>query len=168
MPKSYSKPDLDLVPGQERSLTVHLKSLRNPPLDIKLTSQSLTTSILDLKSQVAEKANIPADKLRLLFKKKPVPDSRVLKELISGDGEAATTVVEFSVMVIGGAAAVKPTGVDETVAATEEAAKPTGTAALDTDAFWDDLKGFLMQRLKDEKDAEELTSSWRAGWQSKQ
>ncbi|KAF3361258.1 hypothetical protein VdG1_00867 [Verticillium dahliae VDG1] len=67
MPKAFSKPAAPLAPGQERSVTVVLKSLRNPPID----------------------------------------------------------------------------------------------------AFWADLKGFLMQRLKDEAEAEKLAASWHADWASK-
>lgn len=159
MPKAFSKPQ-NLAPGQERSVTVQIKSLRNPPLDVKLTSQPLNTSVLDLKNAVSQKARIPVEKMKLLHKKKPVPDSKVLKDL-AGEEE---TVVEFSVMVIGGAAAVIPEG-EAAQAAVE--AQPTGAAALDTDGFWADLKGFLMQRIKDEQEAEELAQSWRADWQSK-
>ncbi|KAF3350411.1 hypothetical protein VdG2_01410 [Verticillium dahliae VDG2] len=130
MPKAFSKPAAPLAPGQERSVTVVLKSLRNPPIDVKLTSQPLNTSVLDLKARVAETARVPADKLRLLHRKKPVPDSKILKDL-AGDDEAT---VEFAVM---------------------------------TEAFWTDLKGFLMQRLKDEAEAEKLAASWHADWASK-
>ncbi|KAH7347736.1 cell-cycle control medial ring component-domain-containing protein [Plectosphaerella cucumerina] len=158
MPKSFSRPQ-NLAPGQERSVTVQLKSLRNPPIDLKLTSQPLNTSVLDLKLAVSERTRIPTEKLKLLHKKKPVADSKVLKEL-AGEEEK---LVDFSIMVIGGAAAV-PTD-EEAQAAVET--QPTGAAALETDHFWGDLKGFLTQRLKDEKEADELTRTWRADWQSK-
>ncbi|KAM0325416.1 hypothetical protein ACHAQA_007402 [Verticillium albo-atrum] len=160
MPKSFSKPSAPLNPGQERSVTVVLKSLRNPPLDLKLTSQPLNTSVLDLKTSVAEKARIPVDKMRLLHRKKPVADSKVLKDL-AGEDE---TTVEFAIMVIGGAAAVKPA---EGEAGVSVAGEATGAAALETEAFWADLKGFLMQRLKDEAEAEKLAKSWQADWASK-
>jgi ubiquitin-like protein 4 len=158
MPKSFSRPQ-NLAPGQERSVTVQLKSLRNPPIDLKLTSQPLNTSVLDLKLAVSERTRIPTEKLKLLHKKKPVADSKVLKELV-GEEEK---LVDFSIMVIGGAAAV-PTD-EEAQAAVET--QPTGAAALETDHFWGDLKGFLTQRLKDEKEADELTRTWRSDWQSK-
>ncbi|EEY19101.1 conserved hypothetical protein [Verticillium alfalfae VaMs.102] len=165
MPKAFSKPAAPLAPGQERSVTVVLKSLRNPPIDVKLTSQPLNTSVLDLKARVAEKASVPVDKLRLLHRKKPVPDSKILKDL-AGDDEVT---VEFAIMVIGGAAAVQqqqqqPTDGEAGVGVAGEA---TGAAALGTEAFWTDLKGFLMQRLKDEAEAERLATSWHADWASK-
>ncbi|CRJ95914.1 hypothetical protein BN1708_002078 [Verticillium longisporum] len=162
MPKAFSKPAAPLAPGQERSVTVVLKSLRNPPIDVKLTSQPLNTSVLDLKARVAETARVPADKLRLLHRKKPVPDSKILKDL-AADDEAT---VEFAVMVIGGAAAVQQPPADGE-AGVGVAGEATGAAALETESFWADLKGFLMQRLKDEAEAEKLAASWHADWASK-
>lgn len=152
-----SKPT-NLAPGQERSIKVTLKSLRNPQLDIKLPSKPPSTSILDIKGDVSTQARIPVEKLKILHNKKPVPDSKVLKDLL-GEADVA---VEFSVMVIGGAAAILP----------EESAKPattapTGAAALETDAFWSDLKGFLSQRLRDEAQAAELSTLFKASWESR-
>src|SRR5277367_2719023 len=102
MPRPMAKRQ-KLAPGQERSLTISLKSLRNPPLDIVLKSQSPLTSVLDLKTEVSSQSSIPVDKIRILHKKKPVGDAKVLKDLV-GDEE---TSMEFSVMVMGGAASVK-------------------------------------------------------------
>ena len=137
-----------------------LKSLRNPPLDIKLTSQPLNTSILDIKSQVTAQTRIPVEKMKFLHNKKPVSDSKVLRDLLGDTDES----VEFSVMVIGGAAAIPPAETErETPAAATE---PVGSAALETDEFWSDLKGFLMQRLKDEDEAESLSSLFKSSWQS--
>lgn len=156
MPKPMSKPT-KLAPGQERSITVSLKSLRNPPLDIKLTSQPLDTSVLELKNSVYGQTRIPVEKIKVLHNKRPIQDSKILKEVI---GET-DTAVEFSIMVIGGAAAIPP---EETVAAKTE--EPTGAAAVDTDAFWSDLNGFLQQRLKDEPQAKELSSLFRSSWEA--
>ncbi|KAJ4197506.1 hypothetical protein NW767_001252 [Fusarium falciforme] len=158
MPKAMSKPT-HLAPGSERSVTVSLKSLRNPPLSIKLTSQPLDTSVLDIKSSVQKQTRIPVAKMKLLHNKKPVPDSKILKDLL-GDTDMS---IEFTVMVIGGAAAIPP----EEPEATPEAL-PTGKEALETEEFWSDLKGFLMQRLKDETQAEELSGLFRSSWQSSQ
>ncbi|KAH7157054.1 cell-cycle control medial ring component-domain-containing protein [Dactylonectria macrodidyma] len=158
MPKPMSKP-LNLAPGQERSIKVTLKSLRNPPLDIKFTSQPLDTSVLDIKSKVLAQTRIPVAKMKLLHNKKPVPDSKVLKDLL-GDTE---TAIEFSVMVIGGAAAISPEEPEAGPTVT-----PTGQAALETEEFWDDLKGFLMQRLKDQAQAEDLSTLFKSSWQSRQ
>ncbi|KAK2032287.1 hypothetical protein LX32DRAFT_583179 [Colletotrichum zoysiae] len=159
MPRPMSKPT-SLAPGQERSINVVLKSLRNPPLDIKLSSQGLNTSILDIKTAVETQSRIPVDKMKLLYNKKPVPDSKVLKDLLTDDQSS----LEFSVMVIGGAAAVKPEPAPVGVGAGQQ--EDIGEAALDTPEFWSDLKGFLMQRLKHEQKAEELSAQWRSTWQA--
>lgn len=156
MAKPMSKPK-SLAPGQERSVTISLKSLRNPPLDIKLTSQPLNTSLLDIKTEVSSRTRIPVDKMKILHKKKPLSDSKILKDVV---GEADVSV-DFSVMVIGGAAAIQ-----EEETSPVGSGQPTGAAALETDAFWSDLKGFLMQRLNDQAKAEELSSLFRASWKS--
>ncbi|UNI20047.1 hypothetical protein JDV02_006175 [Purpureocillium takamizusanense] len=156
MPHAMSKPT-SLAPGQERSITVTLKSLRNPPLDIKLTSQPLATSFLDMKSAVSSQTRIPVDKMKILHNKRPLTDSKILKDIV-GDSDKA---VELAVMVIGGASAIPP----EQPAATAPA-EATGTAAVETDAFWADLKGYLMQRLKDQAAAEELSRLFKSSWES--
>ncbi|TVY41838.1 hypothetical protein LOCC1_G007287 [Lachnellula occidentalis] len=138
-----------LAPGAEASITVSLKSLRNPPLNVTLSSQPLSTSIFSLKEQLSLESSIPVSALRILYSKKPVGDSKVLKDVVEeGQGK-----VEFSVMVIGGAAAIKK-GVEETEPI--EGAMGNGDEVLKTDEFWSDLKGFLIQRLKDENEGERV------------
>lgn len=171
MSKPMSK-RVALAPGQERSVTVHIKSLRNPPLDIKLTSQPLNTSILDIKTAVAEQASLLVDKIKVLHKKKPVADSKVLKELL---GEEETSV-EFSVMVMGGAAAAAAAAPASPAASpaakTENPAEGmnpaqgvSGEAVLATDEFWTDLRGFLSQRIRDEKITEDLFGKFLSSWE---
>lgn len=161
MPRPLSKRQ-KLAPGQERSLTVVLKSLRNPPLDVKLSSLPPNTSILYLKEQVSEKESIPVDKLRVLHKKKPVPDSKVLKDLVGED----ESEVEFSVMVMGGASSVVKKGDTEAVDA-PVAQGASGAEVLQGDEFWDDLKGFLVQRLRDEEQGEKMYGIFRNAWDRK-
>ncbi|KAI1381460.1 cell-cycle control medial ring component-domain-containing protein [Hypoxylon crocopeplum] len=159
MPKPMSKRKSTAVaPGQERGLTVVVTSLRNPPLDIKLLSQTPNTSVLDIKSAVSQDTGIPVEKMKLLHKKKPIPDSKVLKDLVGQD----ETAVEFSVMVMGGAAAIKTTPVQAEVAQGQ-----SGGEVLDTKEFWDDLKGFLLQRIRDEKTAGELADTFQAAWKAR-
>lgn len=161
---------VSLAPGQERSIAVHIKSLRNPPLDIRLSSQPLNTSILDVKTSVSSETNIAVDKIKVLHKKKPVADSKVLKDLLGED----ETSVEFSVMVLGGAAAAAPPASkpeDDPAAAPAADAASTaqgtsGEAVLQTDAFWTDLRGFLSQRIRDEKITEELFGKFLSSWES--
>ena len=158
---------VSLAPGQERSIAVRIKSLRNPPLDIRLSSQPLNTSILEVKTSVSSETTIPVDKIKVLHKKKPVADSKVLKDLLGED----ETSVEFSVMVLGGAAAAAPPAPkpEEDPAAADAASTAQGTsgeAALQTDAFWTDLRGFLSQRIRDEKITEELFGKFLSSWES--
>lgn len=156
-------------------MTVLIKSLRNPPLDIKLTSQPLNTSILDIKTAVAEQASLLVDKIKVLHKKKPIADSKVLKELL---GEEETSV-EFSVMVMGGAAAAaaavaapsaslaaSPAAkTEDPIEGTNPAQGKSGEAVLATDEFWTDLRGFLSQRIRDEKITEDLFGKFISSWE---
>ncbi|KAK8146784.1 hypothetical protein G3M48_002593 [Beauveria asiatica] len=179
MPTEMSKPRGRgaAPPGQERSVTVTLRSLRNPPLDITLAAQALDTSLLDVKQAAAARARIPADKLKILHSKRPVPDSKILRDVV---GEGQTAVVEFSVMVIGGAAAVLPEeevvmdvdgadgddGAGEGAVAARRRRAEKGEAAVEQDKFWEDLNGFLMQRIKDEDTAAELTTVFKNAWEA--
>lgn len=173
MPKPMSKRvPTHIGPGHERSVTVRVRSLRNPPLDVQLPAQPLaTTSVLDVKVAVAAQADLVPGKIRVLHKKKPVPDSKVLKDLV-GDGE---TTVEFSVMVMGGAAAAAVSPAAAPRAAEEESAAAdaapvaqgqSGAAVLETDAFWTDLRGFLLQRIRDEQITEELFGKFLSSWET--
>jgi hypothetical protein len=100
------------------------------------------------------------DKLRVLHKKKPVPDSRVLKEVAGGDGEAdiKQQKLEFGVMVIGGAAAVRG-GDEEVIPPVAGADEGMG------EEFWKDLKGFLVQRLKSEEVGEKAAGIFKKAWE---
>lgn len=135
-----------------------LRSLRNPPLDITLNSQPPNTSILDIKAAIHARTAIPVDKIRVLHKKKPVPDSRVLKELAGADEER----LELGVMVIGGAAVLK--------AAEEEVIPPvaqSGGEVLSGERFWEDLKAFLVQRVRDEEVGGKAYEVFRRAWEER-
>jgi hypothetical protein len=160
MPKPMTKRQ-KLAPGQERSLTITLRSLRNPPLEVVLKSQSPLLSVLDLKTEVSSQASIPVEKLRILHKKKPVGDSKVVKDVI-GEEDAE---VEFSIMVMGGAASIVAKDTKMTDAPVAQGV--SGKDVVDTEEFWDDLKAFLTQRLRDEKEAEILFTTFRNTWQKK-
>ncbi|KAL7944401.1 cell-cycle control medial ring component domain-containing protein [Trichoderma barbatum] len=171
MPTPMSKPSTRLAPGQERSISITLKSLRNPPLDITLPALPLSTSVLDVKAAVNAQTRIPIDKMKLLLNKRPVADTKVLKELLVKESDK---VIDFSVMVIGGAAVIPPEEkpaseeameTDEPVS-TAQADAATVEAELESDAFWADLGGFLQQRLKAQDKAEELSSLFRSSWQA--
>ncbi|KAI0413412.1 cell-cycle control medial ring component-domain-containing protein [Xylaria grammica] len=167
MPKAISKrKGTSIAPGQERSLVVTVKSLRNPPLDIRLSSQTINTSVHDVKASVAKETGIAEDKIKILHKKKPISDSKVLKDLIGEDD----TAVEFSVMVMGGAAAAAAAAaatVEKPETQSEVAQGLSGADVLQTEEFWGDLKGFLLQRIRDEKIAEDLTNTFQEAWKAK-
>lgn len=165
MPKAISKrKGASIAPGQERSLAVTVKSLRNPPLDLRLSSQSPNTSIHDVKAFVAKETGVPADKIRILHRKKPVPDSKVLKDLV-GEEDAS---VEFSVMVMGGAAAAAATAAaTRPDVQTDVAQGLSGRDVLQTEQFWSDLNGFLSQRIRDDHLATELTTTFQQAWKAK-
>ncbi len=163
MPKAISKrKGTSVAPGQERSLVVTVKSLRNPPLDLRLSSQTLNTSIHDVKAAVAKETGIAEDKIKILHKKKPILDSKVLKDLVGEDD----TAVEFSVMVMGGAATAAAIGGKQDTQ-NEVAQGLSGADVLQTQDFWADLKGFLLQRIRDEQLAAELTSTFQEAWKAK-
>lgn len=166
MPTPMSKPFARSAPGQEPSITISLKSLRNPPLDITLPALPLSTSVLDVKAAVQEQTRIPIDKMKLLLNKRPVVDSKVLKELRASE---ADRTIEFAVMVIGGAAAIPPPEeemADDVPVSTAQADEATVEAELEAEAFWADLKGFLQQRLKAQGKGEELANLFRSSWQA--
>ncbi|SPO05744.1 uncharacterized protein DNG_08431 [Cephalotrichum gorgonifer] len=154
MPKPMSKPQATSS-QPAKALTVTFKSLRNPPLDISIPPQDLSTSMHALKSSLESASGIPSAKLRLLYKKKPVPDSKVLKELLTEEEIAAgLDNLELAVMVMGGANVKPPVS-----------AEPEKKVA-ETEAFWGDLRGFLLQRVKDEKEGGELYDLFRASWEA--
>lgn len=91
----------------------------------------------------------------------------------------SVTEVEFSVMVIGGggvggggggvgrAAASTPPIISpvEEMLPPKVAQGPSGAEELKTEAFWGDLRGFLVQRLRDEGEGERLAGVFREAWE---
>ena len=151
---------------------------------LTLSDILLDISIHDLKAQYAQNTSQAPDKIKLLYNKKPAADLKTLKELgIGGD-------VELSVMVMGGAGATpsatspviektepplppsEKTGVDsqapapmsekaQAEAETVPSEADTTADILMTEEFWSDLKGFLAQRLRDQKEGEKLAQLFR-------
>lgn len=104
-------------------------------------------------------------------------DSKTVAEVI---GEDAGTEVEFGVMVMGGATAatgsapvssppaVAPGEAEKGLAAetlVPAAQGPSGKEVVSTNEFWDDLKGFITQRVRDEKEGERLTGVFKSAWE---
>lgn len=69
-------------------------------------------------------------------------------------------------------AAATPEAPKEPELKKEESAPPvqgiSGAEVLKTEEFWSDLHSFLLQRVKDETEAEKLTALFRSGWKSTQ
>jgi hypothetical protein len=140
------------------------------------------TSIYDLKTQYATQSSIPAAKIKILYKKKPVTDSKTVVEVI---GQDVSGEVEFGVMVMGGATAgspaagtpvtsppaVAPSETEKGLAGASAhggpaAQGPSGKEVVATDEFWNDMKHFIMQRTKDEAEAERLAKLFKGAWES--
>ncbi|KAF2865035.1 cell-cycle control medial ring component [Massariosphaeria phaeospora] len=172
-----------------------MKPTANTPILPLPSTNPLTTSIYDLKAAYARASSIPTTKLKILYKKKPVADTKTVAEVV-GEGAGAASgegVVEFTVMVIGGGGggggggdagavasppAVVPSeaekglgagtgaGAAEEDAGTASTAQgPSGREVVAGAEFWDDLKGFVLQRIRDEREAERLVKVFKAAWE---
>lgn len=167
------------APGSSKSITIRLKSGRNPALEFTIPNAPLsTTSVEDLKDAVrgrvadAQDNKVPLEKIKILYKRKPVT-GKTISELLADEPEmlAGGKEVEVGVMIMGGAKVVdEATGSGETgnqaTAAPKPAVGPSGEDVLETDAFWDDLQGFLMQRVKDVDEAQKLRALFKNAWSS--
>ncbi|KUL81685.1 hypothetical protein ZTR_10438 [Talaromyces verruculosus] len=177
------------APGSAKSVTVQLKSARNPVLEISLDNIPLTTtSIHDLREAVRQRTVAAdgtqppaADKIKILYKKKPVGGSseRTLAEIL-GDSEpellSGGKTVEFGIMIMGGASVKpkvteSPAGAGAKVAETEPyPSKPaegaSGSEVLQTEEFWKDLEGFLELRTKDTVESLRLAGIFKRAWQA--
>ncbi|KAL9099265.1 MAG: hypothetical protein Q9163_005207 [Psora crenata] len=177
MPNPMKKPSNASSSSSSKSkaiiATIILKSSRNPPLELKLPGMDAgTTSILELKERVAKEIGMDGiGKIKVLWEKKPVSDAKTVQEVIGerigGQGE-----VEFGVMVMGytaqasaeEASKVGSEGqkeVEEELKAVDDAG---GDDMLSGEQFWNDLKGFLHQRLKDEGQADDAFAVFRNAW----
>lgn len=123
------------------------------------------------------------EKVRVLWRRKPVGDVRVLKELISEEegeeGEREKGEMELGVMVMGykdvggggdGSGKTEEGGKDVAMGDNDDAdvkkvaQGPSGEEVLGGEEFWADLKGFLVQRIRDEGKAGEVFERFREGW----
>ena len=166
-PSSAAPPD---------SISIVLKSARNPKVDVRLAEQGLSTSVLDLKSAVVKEIGdgVEMASVKILYKKKPCADSRTIKEVLGDDlAELKGQEVEFVVMVMGykpnkPATAEGMEGVEQTPSAGAPVAQgSSGGEELEKDDFWHDLKGFLSQRLRDEVTAVEVFDVFQEAWRRK-
>lgn len=133
------------------------------------------------------------DKIKVLHNKKPVPAS---KQTVADLVDTTTKDLELGVMVMGGAPdppAQKATAVEagaglnpaddtnradgmegiQTATAAGKLESPpvqpdtaSGAAVLHSKEFWDDLEGFLAQRIRSQEDAARLKSVFEKAWRS--
>ncbi|KAF9694991.1 hypothetical protein EKO04_006973 [Ascochyta lentis] len=172
------------------TINISLKPMKptTPTLPLSAVDPA-KTSVYDLKQQYSTATSIPATKIKILYKKKPVTDSKLVSEVI---GEDAGAEVEFGVMVMGGAAAggastpsaespvaspaaVAPSESDKGLAGAganvgaaggAAAVGPSGKEVVATDEFWGDLNNFVLQRIKDEHEGERLVGIFRKAWEA--
>ena len=157
-----------------------LRSARNPKLDVRLPEQDLGSSILDLKTAVVKQMgedSVKTSSVKILYKKKPCGDSKTVKEVL-GDEEVDSLrgkEVEFGIMVMGykpkpsedgqgtsSSSGEKMEGVESSTVPVAQGS--SGEMELTTEEFWDDLRGFLTQRLRDEDIAGEVFDRFREAW----
>lgn len=82
-----------------------------------------------------------------------------MKEIV-GDADLGEEL-EFTVMVIGGfVAPVSQQGANLGTVSQ----RPSGEEVFRSEEFWGDLKGFLLQRVRDEEKAVEALNVFREGW----
>lgn len=150
-----------------------LKPMKPSSPTVPLSSiDTAKTSIFDLKQSYSTSSGIPVAKIKILYKKKPVTDSKTVAEVI---GQEAGPDVEFSVMVMGGAIgtpvqsppAVAPSEVEKGLgsASGPTAQGPSGKEVVAGSEFWDDLKGFVIQRIRDEDEGQRLVGVFKAAWE---
>ncbi|KAL1964381.1 hypothetical protein VTN77DRAFT_7066 [Rasamsonia byssochlamydoides] len=176
MPKKIKT---EAAPGSLKSVTVHLKSARNPVLEFSIDNAPLsTTTVHDLREAVRERVvagdgstnePVPADKIKILYKKKPVggsPEKTLAEILTESEPEVLSggKTVEFGVMIMGGASIKPATAATETPSTVPSPPKPA--EVLSTDAFWTDLEGFLEKRIRDQPEAARLAGVFRRAWEA--
>ncbi|KAL9022135.1 MAG: hypothetical protein Q9180_008575, partial [Flavoplaca navasiana] len=88
--------------GQNNTVSITLRSLKPPALNLTLPAQPLATSIFALKQAIASEIHRDStDGIKILYQRKPCSDAKTVGEVV---GEGAGGEVEFGVMVVGGAA----------------------------------------------------------------
>ena len=146
----------------DSTVTITLKSLRNPPISLTLPSQPLSTSIIDLKSAISKEVKAKSiEGIKILYNKKPCADSKTIKDVLGE--EEVPAEMDFSVMIMAGVV-TEEKAVEKGAPVAQGA---SGDELLEDEEFWNDLKGFLSQRLKDEAKAEELSNTFRQNYKGK-
>ncbi|KAF7718206.1 Cell-cycle control medial ring component [Penicillium ucsense] len=179
-PEMPKKTQQAQAPGSSKSVSIKVKSARNPTLDFSISNAPIsTTTIQDLKDAVRQRVSdahgnsVALDKIKILYRRKPVPGSgKTVAEVLADEPDtlAGGKEVEFGTMIIGGAKTLDAVEPSSEVIAEQDIPKPavgpSGVEILKTDEFWDDLRGFLEQRLKDSDEAKHLAVLFKGAWRS--
>lgn len=173
MPTPFKKEVTDSkadAEGQKHpTMTVTMKSSRNPVMSLTLPGTDLGTTVLQLKEKVAKELRMnKTDKIRALYKKKPASDIKTIKELIGEEDVGGE--LELSIMVMGYKEESTSQGVEDTEMKDVEvpvAQGPSGEEVLKGEEFWSDLKGWLLQRIRDEGKAGEVFEKFSGSWTGK-
>lgn len=172
---------------QQPTLNITFHTIRptaNVPISTSLPAQPIVTSIYDLKTQIGARTGYTPDKIKLLWEKRPVGDSKTLGEVVGGMDTSDT--VEMGVMFVGTPAGVpvslgtvpavsngpgeskRSAGEDEVMEdETPVAQGQSGRDVLGAEEFWRDLRGFLVQRVHNEEFGNELSDVFRAAWRTR-
>jgi hypothetical protein len=167
------------APGSSKSINLIVKSARNPALEFTIPNAPLsTTTVQDLRDAVGARVSdaqgnqVSLDKIKILYRRKPVTGTgKTVAEILADEPEmlAGGKAVEFGVMIIGGAQAIdvpSPTETEGHISPPKPAVGPSGAEVLQTEAFWNDLEGYLEQRLKDTDEAKRLQALFKSAWSS--
>lgn len=142
-----------------------------------------TTSVQDIRDAVRPRVidahgdPISPEKIKILYKRKPVAGTeKTLAEVLADEPTilAGGKEVEIGIMILGGAQAVEPTATQPDMSGksvespTKAFVGPSSGEELHTVRFWNDLQGFLAQRLKDGDEANRLRSLFEDAWKSKE
>ena len=150
---------------KQTTLNITLKSSKNPVMSLSLPSTDVGTSVLALKEKVAKELKIEGtDRIRVLYKRKPAGDVKTIKEVVGEDDVGQE--VDFGVMVMGYKEDATKKDEDTPMKDVGEpvAQGASGEEVLTGEDFWNDLRGFLVQRLQDEGKAEEVFHKFRESW----
>ena len=164
--KKFGDDTADPEAQKPSTMNVTLKSSRNPVLSLSLPGTDVGTSVLQLKEKVAKELKVGGTtKIRVLYKKKPAGDIKTIKELVGEEDVAGE--VELSVMVMGYKEESTAKDAEDAPMADVDAPVaqgPSGEEVFAKEEFWEDLKGWLLQRLRDEGKAGEVFENFKASW----
>ncbi|KAL9082005.1 MAG: hypothetical protein Q9159_006801 [Coniocarpon cinnabarinum] len=170
MSKPFPKSsESDPAVASQQPINATLSPLRkapDSPAPVTLAIQP-KASIYELKTQLSQRTGYASDKVKILWERKPVTDSKTVQEVIGKDAGD----VEFAVMYSGAPTAAPQASqqslnqmdVDQTPVAQGQ----SGEAVLNTSQFWKDLQDFVLQRVRDEAVGKEAVALFEKAWKAR-